>query len=56
MSTSLKFWTYFSDYCRDIEFNVYNCTRGGTFNMFKRVDYEDVIDAKYSEKISINNE
>jgi len=43
MSLSLKFWTYFSDYCRNTGFNVYNCTDGGTFNMFKRVKYEDVV-------------
>lgn len=43
MSLSLKNWTYFSQYCKRIGVNFYNCTVGGIFNMFERRKYEDVV-------------
>jgi hypothetical protein len=42
MHLSLKYWCYFADYCKEIDFNVYNCTKGGIFNMFERKEYEDL--------------
>jgi len=46
MHLSLKHWCYFSDYCRDIGFNVYNCTEGGIFDMFERKRYQDLFDKR----------
>lgn len=46
MSLSLKNWTYFSEYAKQIGVNIYNCTEGGIFNMFERKKYEDVINGK----------
>jgi len=46
MHLSLKNWIYFSEYCQQIGFNVYNLTEGGIFNMFERKEIKDVIDAK----------
>jgi len=43
MHLSLKHWIYFSTYCKQIGFNVYNCTEGGIFDMFERKKYEDVL-------------
>jgi hypothetical protein len=43
MHLSLKNWIYFSEYCKQIGFNVYNCTEGGIFDMFERKNYEEVI-------------
>jgi len=43
MHLSLKNWIYFSEYCKQIGFNVYNCTDGGIFNMFERKKYEEII-------------
>ena len=43
MSLSLKHWTYFDQYARSIGVNIYNCTDGGIFNMFRRKRYEDVL-------------
>jgi len=42
MSLSIKNWTYFSEYAKQIEVNIYNCTEGGIFNMFERKKYEDL--------------
>jgi len=50
MSSSLKNWTYFSQYCKQIGFNAYNCTEGGIFNMFERKKYEDVVSNIYSDR------
>jgi len=43
MSLSLKNWTYFSEYAKSLEVNIYNCTEGGIFNMFERKKFEDVL-------------
>jgi len=43
MHLSIKNWIYFSEYCNQIGFNIYNLTEGGIFNMFKRKKYEKVI-------------
>jgi len=43
MHNSLKNWIYFSEYCKQIGFNVYNLTEGGIFNMFERKNYKEVI-------------
>lgn len=40
MHLSIKHWCYFSDYCKRIGFNVYNCGADGVFNMFERVKFE----------------
>ncbi|NOQ14158.1 MAG: DUF115 domain-containing protein [Methyloprofundus sp.] len=46
MHLSLKNWGYFSDYCKKIGFNAFNCTEGGIFNMFERRKYEDIMNDK----------
>lgn len=43
MHLSLKHWTYFSEYCKQIKFNVYNLTEGGIFDMFERKTYKDIL-------------
>ncbi len=46
MSLSLKNWTYFNEYAKQIGVNIYNCTEGGIFNMFERKRLEDVLNDK----------
>jgi len=46
MSLTLKNWTYFNNYCKEIGVNIYNCTEGGIFNMLDRKKYEEVVSDK----------
>ena len=49
MSLSLKNWTYFSEYAKEIGVNIYNCTEGGIFNMFERKNYKLLFSSKENE-------
>ena len=42
MHIALKHWHAFSQYCKEIGFNAYNCTEGGIFDMFERKKYEEL--------------
>ena len=46
MSVGFKNMRYFNEYTKRIGINIYNCTSGGSLNMFERKRYEDVLNEK----------